>query len=201
MNELEAVLKLKKGEEEGFNFFFDKYYNRLVAYIVTFNNDKEKAEDIVQDAFINFWKNRAKLDPNKSPKSYLYSITLNRFIDTINKNKKEQLYLSEIWKRSLESVIEEDDFVLEKRLKKMNQILVNLPPKCKKIILLNKIEGLKYKDIAVSLGISIKTVESQMRIAFKKIREGFEEDSYFFLLFGRGFIKQSYYFKDNLPSD
>ena len=67
---------------------------------------------------------------------------------------------------------------------KIKQVIDSLPPKCKEIILLNKIQGVKYKDIADQMGISVKTVESQMRIAFTKIREAFKEDhALLFLLF------------------
>ena len=66
----------------------------------------------------------------------------------------------------------------------MRQVIDTLPPKCKEIIQMNKIQGIIYRDIADQMGISIKTVESQMRIAFTKIREAFEEDKpYLFLLF------------------
>jgi RNA polymerase sigma-70 factor (ECF subfamily) len=72
--------------------------------------------------------------------------------------------------------IQEDSDVLEERIQKMKQVIDSLPPKCKEIIMLNKIQGVKYKDIAEQMGISVKTVESQMRIAFTKIREAFKED-------------------------
>ena len=66
----------------------------------------------------------------------------------------------------------------------MRQVIDSLPPKCREIIMLNKIQGVKYKEIADQMGISVKTVESQMRIAFTKIREAFKEDhALLFLLF------------------
>jgi len=65
---------------------------------------------------------------------------------------------------------------LEKRLEKLKAIIETLPEKCKEILLLNKMDGLKYREIAIKLNISIKTVEAQMRIAFQKIREGFKDN-------------------------
>jgi RNA polymerase sigma-70 factor (ECF subfamily) len=62
MDELEAVSKLKGGDKQALNFFFNKYYNRLVAYIVTYNHDNVLAEDMVQQAFIKLWVNRERLD-------------------------------------------------------------------------------------------------------------------------------------------
>ncbi len=173
MDELEAVLKLKLGDKETLNFFFNKYYNRLIAYVMTYNQDIFFAEDIVQQAFVKFWLNRAKLDETRSPKNYLYTITFNLYVDAAKKADKERQCFYEVWKRSLDETIQEDDTIFEDRIHKMNTILSTLPPKCKKIVQLNKVEGVKYRDIALQLDISIKTVESQMRIAFQKIRKEF----------------------------
>lgn len=168
-----------------------------MAYIITYNSDKKKAEDIVQEAFINFWNNRDKIDKDKSPKSYLYKIAFNKFIDTVNKHKKEQLFLKQIWKSSLDDVIDEDESIVEKKIKKVNEIISDLPPRCKQIIKLNKMQGLKYKEIAIKLGVSLKTVESQMRIAFQKIRKEFEDDSHFFFFFILDKMRQKNHIKDN----
>ncbi|MBC8769562.1 RNA polymerase sigma-70 factor [Arenibacter sp. BSSL-BM3] len=184
MNEIEAVVAMKNGDRSAFRYLFNTFYDRLVAYITTNNHDKVQSEDIVQHAFIRLWEDRSKLDETKSPKAYLYAIAYNRYIDTIKKAKKQEKLLSQIWERALLDRIEEDSDALEKRIQKMKQVIDSLPPKCREIIMLNKTQGVKYKDIAEQMGISIKTVESQMRIAFTKIREAFKEDpAMLFLLF------------------
>ncbi|MCF7568709.1 RNA polymerase sigma-70 factor [Sabulilitoribacter arenilitoris] len=177
MNEIDAVKTLKRADEKAFKYLFEKYYDRLVAYIVTYTHDQMKAEDIVQQAFIDFWKDRHKLNDIKSPKNYLYAIAYNRYVDSVRKDKKRIKLLDDIWQRSLNDRIEEDNEAMEKRIKRMYLIIDSLPPRCKRIIQMNKMEGVKYKDIASILDISIKTVEAQMSIAFKKIRKGFANDN------------------------
>ncbi|TGV01814.1 RNA polymerase sigma factor [Flavivirga rizhaonensis] len=176
MDDLVLVSKLKQGDKKAFKLLFECYYDRLVAYIITFCHDKMQAEDVVQLAFINLWEDREKLDEKKSPRSYLYAIAYNRYIDSIKKIKRKEKLLDIVWERALRSRISEDNEFLERRIEKMKQTIDLLPPKCKKIIQLNKIEGKKYSEIADSMGISIKTVESQMRIAFNKIREALKKD-------------------------
>jgi RNA polymerase sigma-70 factor (ECF subfamily) len=171
MNEIDAVVSMKNGDRSAFSYLFNLFYNRLVGYITTYTHDKVKSEDIVQQAFISFWEDKSKLDETKSPKPYLYAIAYNRYIDTIKEAKKQEKLLSQIWERALMDRIEEDSDVMEKRIQKMRKVIDSLPPKCKEIIILNKIQGVKYKEIAGQMGISVKTVESQMRIAFIKIRE------------------------------
>ncbi|QDO95502.1 RNA polymerase sigma-70 factor [Formosa sediminum] len=177
MNTLEAVKALKNGEEYAFKFLFDKYYNRLVAYITTYTHDKMSAEDIVQQAFIDLWNNKKKINENKPLKSYLYAIAYNRFIDTVNKDKRQNIVLGQIYELALRDIIDEDNEALEKRILKMNQIIKTLPPKCRQTLEMNKIKGYKYHEIAEIMGVSIKTVESQMSVAFKKIRKGFDKEN------------------------
>ena len=176
MNEIETVIALKNGDQSAFKYLFETYYDRLVAYIIMYTHDKMQSEDIVQHAFINLWKKRQKLDETRSPKSYLYAIAYNRYIDTVHDKKKQDKIIGQIWERALIDRIEEDTDALESRIQKMQQVIDSLPVKCKEILVLNKTQGLKYKEIAEQMGISIKTVESQMRIAFIKIREAFKKD-------------------------
>lgn len=183
MNDLEAVKAIKNGNKVAFKYLFDRYYNRLVAYIVTYTHDHDQSEEIVQQAFINLWEDRNKLSIEKSPRNYLYSIAYNRFIDSFNKSKKRKQLLDDLWEKSLRDRITEDNEQLEKRIEKMKQMINSLPPKCRKIIRLSKHEGLKYTEIAEQMGITVKTVESQMRIAFKKIRDGFKKNPIILFLF------------------
>jgi len=176
MDDIEIVKALKKNNKIAFKYLFERYYSRIVSYITTYTHNQSLSEDIAQQAFIHLWEDRFKLDDGKSPKNYLYAIAYNRYIDTIKKSKKRELLLEEIWESALRNRIMDDSELLEKRIDKMKLIIDSLPPKCKEIIQLNKIQGVTYREIAKLMGVSIKTVESQMRIAFKKIREGFKND-------------------------
>jgi RNA polymerase sigma-70 factor (ECF subfamily) len=190
MNDIEVVKALKENNRDAFKQIFECHYDRLVIYITTFTRNQMLSEDIVQQSFINLWNHRAKLDADKSPKNYLYAIAYNKYIDHIKKEKRQHLFLEDLWERSLRERINEDEDLIEKRILKMRQIIDTLPPKCKEIIQLNKIQGIKYKDIAKMMGVSVKTVEAQMRIAFKKIRTAFKNDQLMlFILFDS--IKES----------
>ncbi len=182
MNDIKAVNDLKKGNKIAFKYLFNTYYNRLVAYITTYNNNIAQSEDIVQQTFIKLWDNREKLDEGQSPKGYLYTIAYNLYCDTLKTKKKQEKLMSVIWERALRDRIEDDIDAKEKRILKMKEVIESLPPRCKEILKLNKIQGVMYKDIAKHMGISIKTVEAQMRIAFAKIREAFKNEQLFLFL-------------------
>ncbi|MAZ28703.1 MAG: RNA polymerase sigma-70 factor [Cytophagaceae bacterium] len=172
----DLVKAIIKNDRMAFQIFFRRYYEALVLYVNTFTNDVMQSEDIAQKSFIKFWKKRKKLKIDGHAKSLLFKMAYNIFIDEYRKNKKQgSIYIEELVLESLEDKIGEDDH-LEKRLEKLKAIIETLPEKCKEILLLNKMDGLKYREIAIKLNISIKTVEAQMRIAFQKIREGFKDN-------------------------
>ncbi|QXP66413.1 RNA polymerase sigma factor [Polaribacter sp. AHE13PA] len=170
---------IKKGSRKAFSVLFDRYYKKLLDYAVTYTHDLHEAEDIVQQTFITLWNNRLKINTEKSIKSYLYRITHNTYIDIYRKQKKSDSFFNELKEQVLRERITEDPEILEKRITKLKNTIEILPEQCKKVLYLNKFENLKYKEISEQLDISIKTVESHMYTAYKKIRKAFEEDNLF----------------------
>lgn len=182
MNDKSAIKALKKGNEKALRYFFDSYYDRLVAYIFTYTNDRMKSEDIVQQSFVNLWTNRDKLGQIKAPRSYLFTMAYNLFIDTTYNEKRNSKLLDKVYEKALRDRIIEDRKLVDERISKLNSVIESLPPKCREILEMNKIQGFKYKEIAETLDISIKTVENQMGIAFKKIRKAFEDSKLILLI-------------------
>jgi RNA polymerase sigma-70 factor (ECF subfamily) len=179
---------IKKNDEKAFKILFDRYYKKLLDYAFTFTGDLQEAEDIVQQTFITLWTNRKKIDAQKSIKSYLYRITHNTYIDTYRKQKHKESFFDEIKERALRDRINGDDEIIEQRILKLKVVIDSLPDKCKEVLQMNKFQGLKYKEIADQLNISVKTVEAHMNTAFKKIRIAFKGDD-FFLFFLYKFIR------------
>lgn len=142
----------------------------LMAYRVT--NCKDTAEDIVQDCFYKLWKSKDAIMVKTSLKAYLYRSVTNAALNHIRLAKKH----SDITELSLEPF--EENVVSEPQVditKKVKEAIETLPPKCKTIFILSRYQGMKYREIAETLNISIKTVENQMSIAFEKLRENLKE--------------------------
>ena len=168
------VKAIQKGDQTAFEFLFKQYYGPIVGYITTFTQDKELSEDIVQHSFISLWQKRHQLSKDLSPKNYLYTIAHNRYIDLYRKQKRSHNLIEELRLENLRNRIDEDKDFLDQRITKLKKIIDKLPPRCKKILYMSRIRGLAYIEIAEKLQISPKTVEKQIRIAFKKIREGID---------------------------
>ena len=61
LNDEELFNMMKKNEGNAFKFIFKKYYNRLLGYAMRFVQDRETAEDIIQEVFMSFWEKRQLL--------------------------------------------------------------------------------------------------------------------------------------------
>lgn len=176
MEDQELIDKIKNNDRDSFDVLFKKYYRPLVLYIRSISQDIDLAEDIVQDVFFSLWSNRSGLNIKKTVKGYLFWISYTSYIDHYRKTKHRSSLFNEIKEKAFRDALPEDTEVMEMKVKKLKSIIENLPPKCKKVLELNKMGGLKYEEIARTLNISKKTVEAHMRTAFEKIRQGFEDD-------------------------
>lgn len=178
MGDIQLVVGIKNGDRGAFNIFFKMHYKNLLAYMTTFTNNRDQAEDLVQQAFVLLWENRSLLDENRSPKQYLYTIALNQYKVLYRKQRQRTVFLEELKQRALLNVLDKNQDEIKEKLLLLKKSIDALPPRCKEILIMNKFEGLLYAEIAERLQISVKTVEAQMRIAYEKIRKGFNKESF-----------------------
>ena len=181
MDDHHLMAQIKKGNTLAFKQFFDSHYRPLCFYLMNFTNDKSTSEEIGQMVFVDFWNKRETIEIQSSIKSYLYKMAYHQFLTNLRKDKKEATLLEQLKYDALQSYEAPTELELEHKSKRLWRIIEQLPERCQAVLKL-KMEGLKYQDIAVALNISIKTVESQMRIAFIKIRDDYKEDLMLFLL-------------------
>lgn len=184
-NNKTLVEHLKKGDENAYAYLMDTYYKKLCVYAKNLCRDVYLAEDIVQNVFENLWKQRKGLKEIYAVKSYLYKSVYNEFIDQYRK-KSSLLVLEKEYIDTLNTILEEDTSEFTKLIALVEQEIEELPPKCKKIFIMGKQEGLTYIEIAEHLNISFRTVENQMSKAFTIIRKKVGDKMYtiLFLVFG-----------------
>ena len=159
--------------KQDFKQLFEQYYNPLCNFANSILYDSTKAEDAVQDVFVKMWQKKDTLEDLEHLKSYLFRATKNKCIEYLRKLKLDQK-LSEESARQLEvsSSINTDDEADKYLLKeKLFNSIRQLPPKCRDVFTMSKINGLTYNEIAEELGISSKTVENQMGRALRLLRE------------------------------
>jgi RNA polymerase sigma-70 factor (ECF subfamily) len=171
INESKLLERLSENDASAYKLLFNTYYNWLCNYIYSLCNDPILAEDLAQETMIKFWEKRKKITVKTSLKNYLFRTCHNEFLQHIRKKKIKVDFLDQVRWDVLTAVYEEDKTPESNRIEILNKLIDQLPPRCKEVFILNKMERRKYKEIANDLGISIKTVENHMSKALSFLRE------------------------------
>lgn len=172
--------KIKIGDVEAFSSLFDESYTALCFFSNKYLADMDASRSLVQQVFIDLWSSRQKINIKTSLKTYLYSSVKNRSIDYLRK-KERHIALIENYENVNTTPFQ--DLVEEAELnERINSSIHKLPDKCREIFTLCRFEGLKYAEIAEKLNISVKTVEMQMGIALKKMRDSLSDYQVFSLV-------------------
>jgi RNA polymerase sigma-70 factor (ECF subfamily) len=161
------------GDEQAFKQFFDLYAGRLYQFAYSFIKSKPIAEEAVSDVFFKVWLNRKELVNIENIKAYLFKATYNtslNYLDEIKRKKAVSLEDVEV-DLGINLICPETELINKELKKVIEQAIESLPPRCKLIYKMAKVEQLKYKEIAELLDISVKTINHQLSIALKKIGE------------------------------
>jgi RNA polymerase sigma-70 factor (family 1) len=163
-----------------FEKIYLSYYSRMKRFAQEYVIREEDAENIVQDLFLDLWEQNIELLSHSNLFAYLFTSVKNRCIDflrhkTIVQNTAQKLQddytkALQIKFQSLEAF--DEQLFSEPDIETIIQNAIeSLPERCREIFILSKIEGKKQKEIARELNISVNTVENQMAIAYKKLKE------------------------------
>lgn len=172
MIEKDIIGLLKKGDENAFELFFRSNYKKLQAYAFFILKNEEQAYEVVQQVFFTIWSSREKLGIQTSLKSYLYKSVYHECLKEIKKRSMHEAYRVHAQRSKEDSAPgsasqKVDAAELNAGLQRA---LSDLPEQCRNIFELSRFEGLKYQEIADHTGLSIKTIESQMGKALKRLR-------------------------------
>ena len=182
-DEIHLFEKIKKGDEKAFETLFHKYYGHLCLYATKIIKDDPAAEEIVQDFFVKIWEKREHLNIETSTKNYLFRSVKNLCINYIQHNKTKIRYAQKVISETENNYADNDSYPEIELSQIIEESINSLPEKRKEIFRLSRQEGLKYHEIADKLNISIKTVETQITLALKTLRDKLKNYSTFFTFF------------------
>ncbi len=156
---------------------FRLYYRPLCVYALHYLKDKDLIEDLVQEAFTAYWMKQAASDVIDSPRAYLYTAVRNRCIDAIRRRRRQDVELESVGEDILpveDDVAISDDEAVDNSVKEARiwSAIDRLPAKRRRIFLMSRRDGMKYSEIAQSLGLSENTVRNQISKALEAIRQG-----------------------------
>ncbi len=154
--------------EEVFSRIYNDIGQTVWRFIYYKCGDEAQADDLVQEAFIKLWNNCAKVAKEKA-RSFLFTVANNAFLNEVAHKKvvlrHAQMSPTKVDNQSPEFILEEKQYN-----KKLQDAISNLTEAQRTAFLLNRIEGMKYTEIAEHLNISVKAVEKRMSQALKALR-------------------------------
>ena len=156
-------------DQKEYRRLFDLHFDHLRNFIYYKTKDPRLAEDIAQDAFVKLWEKRAEVRL-ATVKTYLFTIGNNL---AINKLKRNQLKYNFLAQTELRTDIKDPQYLLEEQefKERLEGILASIPDGSREVFLMNRIEGLKYDEIAEMLGLSVKAIEKRMSKALAILRD------------------------------
>jgi len=166
------VKRMIDGDKTAFELLFKYYYPGLVIFAANIVVNKDEAEEIVQDFFVRLWGNRKNVRSNGNLKGYFFTSVKNRSINFLKSNEVKRQIIDEL-KKQMESELRYNpdvyiDTELQRQLKKA---FAKLPPRTAEIFTMSRFRGFSNTEIADDLGLSKRTVETQVSKALKILRK------------------------------
>ena len=158
-------------DQVAYKELFVLLHSRLKQFAYSILKSGEEADELVSDLFIRIWQKRDKLTSIQSPLFYFYTTAKNLALTRLKKQKKKVSLSAEDWLVQMNSIYfdPEQIMVTEEMMRQIKKAINDLPPRCRLIFKLIKEDGLKYKETAELLHLSVKTIEAQMAIALRRI--------------------------------
>lgn len=171
LTDQELASLLAKGDKRAYTVIFERYSEILLRHAFRLIADKDESYDVVQDVFLNLWQKHAEIVFKTSLSSYLYAAVKNRIFNLLSHQKLVLRYAKSISQYMVEGYNITEDQVRERELSAVIEREVNaLPDKMRAVFLLNKREGLSYKEIGDKLNITDQTAKQQVYKAVKILK-------------------------------
>lgn len=169
-NDLKILEKLKQGDSGAYKELFNLYYSALSTYALKYCDSFVMAEDVVQDLFIKIWDEKLYLKLEGAMGPYLFKAVKNNTLLALKEKSKYSFI--DIEKQVNKLIFDEDIDLkfIEEEEKRLHKEIEALPLKSKEVFKAIVLDNLKYKDVAIQLGISINTVKTHHSRALKQLR-------------------------------
>ena len=171
--ETDHIYLLGEGNQRVFQSIVYTYSDPLLIFSMGFVRKREIAEEIVSDAFVALWNQRSRISEIRDLKSYLYIMVRNGSISYLRKaSGRKEISLENLHDfYTLPVTSPENDEISDDILEQINKAIEQLPPKCKMVFTLAKVQGVKYKEISTILDISVKTINNHIANALVHISQ------------------------------
>jgi len=172
------VLLINQNDIKAFREFFESFYPSVCVFAQKYLKEIELAEDLAQEAFIEYWKRKEKFADIKAVKGFIYTVTKNKCLNHIKiKGIRDNILNAEFSGNDYfyELILEEETFRI------VHQAVDKLAPQTRNIVWLS-LEGKKNQEIADHLEVSLNTVKTLKKNAYKDLRIHLKDHAFILLL-------------------
>lgn len=163
------LIKFKNGDEKAFKELFFMFHRDVFKFLYFYLRNKEEAEELLQDVFLNFWKSREHIDIHLSPRNYLLKIARNLAINFLEREREKRKFEK---LDALQNITSSDAGIENFEIKDLIlSILDELPERCREVFILSRYNGLSIKEISEILDIAVQTVKNHLTRALKHFRK------------------------------
>jgi RNA polymerase sigma-70 factor (ECF subfamily) len=168
----------EKNSESAFRALYYAHSDRIMRYAMMYVHSRETAEELTSDVFLAIWENRKQLKEIIDFDAYLYRIAKYKCLNYLRVERPQIINSDElpIDLFAFTETTPEDDYINRETIEHVNQAIEQLPPKCKLAFKLVREDGMKYREAADHLNISIKTLEAHLSTAMKTIMKIMNKD-------------------------
>ena len=174
---------IKMDDARAYEKIFRAYYRPMTAYAFRFVGNLPESESIVQDVFLRLWQKRRDITIASSLMHYLFRSVKNNCINFMEHERIKTRYQAFVVQSEHDRNDYSEFFPDPDLMNRIESAISALPPKRQEIFRLAREEGLKYREIAEKLELSVKTVETQMSLALKQLRESLKSFKHLVLFF------------------
>ena len=177
--ESELLHALHSGSEEAFTEIYEHYWLKLLALAYSHTNDKQDAEEIVQDVFVSIWRRRTTFKINSLSRYFAIAIKFSVFKFKQRQARKRVLEQENCQQEELS----DDDQRMEARFLEeyFRAVVEQLPEKCRMVFNYSRVQGMNNSEIATEMEISEKTVEAHLTKAIKALRISLKDAGFLLL--------------------
>ena len=166
------LFQIQQDNKYAFKQLYQNYYSRVVAFIAGIIKKQETAQDLAQDVFVNIWLNRKTLDVSRNLQNYLFVASRHAAINYLKKELSVTSEPIENMHTDIGSDITVEDMLFAKEIRLLIEMVVSeMPAQRQRIYRMSREQGVSNEEIASKLGISKRSVENQISLALKEIRQ------------------------------
>ncbi len=163
---------ISSDSEKAFEEIYNRYWASLYSNAFKRIKDPEAAREIVQDVFTELWIHRHDRKVHTSPGAYLHTAVRYRTLNQIQKEWVRSQYYAEVRLTPVAGQNSTEDAIFLKELsERLEKLISALPPQCRRIFELSRMEYKNNREIAAELNISEKTVENHLTKALRLLRQ------------------------------